>query len=174
MEQELNPYAAPKADGVMASADAGVPRRPRVVKWTTFLLGLFTFIVIYFYWRTIADRGAAEVFKHQPLFDLPLAMAVAFLLCLFRRRDKVSFGIVVFTLGWLCVRTVERLWPRWTTPRAFATPWIAERIVELLFAAGFFYLFYRFTFGLPSRAYFGFAAPSRAAQPAQTSQGGAQ
>lgn len=155
MEEELNPYAAPKAEVAVPSTHAGAPRRPRVVKWATFLLGLFTSIMTYFYWQTIADHGAEELFKHQALFDLPLAMAVAFLLCLFRRRDKISFGIVAFTLGWMCVRAVERLWPRWTAPHAFATHWIAERVIELLFAVGFFYLFYRFTFGLPSRAYFG-------------------
>lgn len=152
MEEPLNPYAAPKAE-VMVSAEG--PRCPRVVKWATFVLGLFTVAIAYLYWATISARGLADTIQHQRLFDLPLPITVAFLLCLFRRRDKLSFGIVVFTLGWMCARTMERMWPRWTSPHAFERFWLAERIVEFLFTAGFFYLFYRFTFGLPSRTYFG-------------------
>lgn len=152
MEEHLNPYAAPKAEVTVATQR---PPRPRVVKWATFVLGLFTVVVIYLYAATISARGLASTFKHQSVFDLPIPVTMAFLLCLFRRKDKLSFGVVIFTLGWICARTVERMWPRWTTPQAFENFWIPERIGEILFTIGVLYLFYRFTFGLPSRTYFG-------------------
>jgi len=58
-------------------------------------------------------------------------------------------------LGWMLWRVVNYLLPNRTAPRAFAVPIVGERIGEFLFTFGLLYLFYRFTFGLPSRTYFG-------------------
>lgn len=161
MENDANPYAPPASE---APGPAGAVR-PRVVKWATFVLGVFTVGAVYLYWQTVSVYGVPDVWKHQPLFDLPLFIPVGFLICLFRRRGKASFWVVAALLGWMCLRAVERLWPRWTAPQAFSKFWIGDRIVELLFAFGLLYLFYRFTFGMPSRLYFGMARPQPIEEP---------
>lgn len=154
MEENLNPYAAPKTESPAPKIGAS-GRRPPVVKWAAFVLGVGTCAASLVYWETISAYGAWDVWKHQPLFDLPLFLPVAFFLCLFRRRSKITFFIIAFVLGWMLWRAATKAFAIWSLPHASMAYPAGEREAELLLALGLAYLFYRFTFGLPSRAYHG-------------------
>lgn len=152
MEEEFNPYAAPRAD---AGVPLGPPRRPASVKWATFALGLMTAAVSYLYWMSATLYGEASVWNTRLLSEPFWLIPIGFVLCVLRRRDKVSFGLVALLLGGLSCRAVIVMLPRWTALNAFATIHIGERVAEILMTFGLIYLFYRFAFGVPSRRYFG-------------------
>jgi len=156
-DESLNPYAAPKASTPPASAqDLRSLRRPRSLKWAIVILGLGTLSNVRNYWLAISAYGTQEVLRQQPLLD-PVFLVVLGFACSVFIRNRFSFGCIAATLAWLSFSALRLVWWRWNRLAGVDAGLSFDRAIGLLLSCGIVYLFYRFTFGLPSRRYFGVA-----------------
>lgn len=161
-----NPYAPPRAR--VANLDAAglvLPRRPASVKWATLVLGLFTLILGILYWQAIEAQGAENIWRQQPLLDTALLLPFGLLLSLFGGRRKIAYYGIAIVLSLLVLKACFTTFMQWSAVGAFARPFLGQRFIEALMSSAMVYLFYRFTFGLPSRRYFGVHLPNESAAP---------
>lgn len=157
-DESLNPYAAPKAQLVYPDKNGtGAPRRPASVRWATFVMGFFTMIMGMLYWQAIEAQGAESIWREQSFFDPTLLLPFGLVLSLFGGRRKTAYYGVVIALALLVLKSCYSTLMHWSAVGAFADPFWAQRFLEALMSYAIGYLFYRFTFGLPSRRYFGVA-----------------
>lgn len=159
-DETVNPYAAPQATSLAAPGPEDVRlRRPRSVKWATWILGLNTVALIAIYWQTIRAYGAEKVMLSQPLFDSAFLVPIGFVIALFG-RGKFAYYSIATVLGMMIFKVLKLIWSRWMTMPIFHKAFFVGHCMELLLACGIIYLFYRVVFGLPSRSYFGVATPA--------------
>lgn len=162
----LNPYAAPKSQAASAEAAGGdVSRRPRSVKWATFVFTLFFLVQVGLYWRTISEVGAKKVWEGQsfldPMFWLPLGFVFSWL----GGRRKSAYYVNAVLLAMIVIKMAwSAFFLQWHTPHPFSGVLLPQRIMEVVMTGLFGYLFHRFTFGLPSRRYFGVVREEGAAE----------
>jgi len=158
-----NPYAAPKAQPLLSEdgRNLGAPRRPRSVKWATFVFGVFTLIMGALYWQAFNDLGGRKFWQEMSIFDRVVLLPIGLGLSLFGGRSKLAYYV---NSGVLAMMTVILPWniffQRWSSKGAFAKMFLMDRFFEALVCGLICYLFYRFTFGPPSRRYFGFVSES--------------
>lgn len=153
MSDSFNPYSPPRTPITEESLEAQ-PRRPRALKWATFILSMFTVAVIVNYWRTITRIGAEAVWQDQSILDPSLLPLIGFGLCLFGRNRMAYYGIVGI-LGFQSFRYCWLLIEPWLKPTPLFWMNFGERAGEFMASFSLCYLFYRVTFGLPSRHYYG-------------------
>lgn len=147
-----NPYAPPQSQVLPEAAMAR--RTPRAVKWARFLLGFLTVWIITYNTVAIARDGLWPVVKGLSIWDFDLLIIIGFGMSLWGRNKVAYFGMV----GGLGVLTLNRtLWigSIWMTSNVLDSSAVIERFSELLVVYGLSYLFYRITFGRPSRVYYG-------------------
>lgn len=70
---------------------------------------------------------------------------------------------MVIALALLVLKAFYTTFMQWSAAGAFARPFLGQRFMEVLMSYAIGYLFYRFTFGLPSRRYFGVHLPDESA-----------
>lgn len=158
-DESLNPYAPPKAQPVSPEASGGdVFRRPRSVKWATFVFTFFFVIQVVLYWRTISAVGVRKVWEGQSLFDPMFFLPLGFVFSWLGGRRKIAYYVNAFLLAMVVIKIV---WSAFVlqrhTPHAFSNVLLPQRMMVVVMTSLFGYLFYRYTFGLPSRRYFGVA-----------------
>ncbi|WP_395746772.1 hypothetical protein [Prosthecobacter sp.] len=154
--EPLNPYTAPKAaSAYRGSSGANLPRRPASVKWAVFCVGLFTLILGILYWQAIKAKGAESIWRNQSLFDPSLLLPLGLALGMFGGRRKIAYYGIAIALALLALKACYSSFVQWSAVGAFARPFLGQRFMEALMSYAMGYLFYRFTFGLPSRRYFG-------------------
>jgi len=153
----INPYAAPKAQSLLAEDGRdGPPRRPRAVKWVTFIFTLFFLVQVSLYWRTITAYGVQKVWQSQSLFDPFLLLPMGFALSWFGGRHKIAYYVNSGLLAMIALKMVWNIFfVRWASSGAFAGMFLPDRVVEAVMCGLLCFIFYRFIFGLPSRRYFG-------------------
>lgn len=160
--EDINPYAAPQAASLAApEPNASRLRRPRSVKWATWILGLNAIGLIVIYWQTIRAYGAEKVMQSQPLFDSAFLIPIGFVIALFG-RGKFAYYSISAVLGMMSFKVLKLVWSRLMTTPIFHKAFFIEHCVGLLLAYGIIYLFYRVVFGPPSRCYFDVAKPASA------------
>ncbi|MCF7789722.1 MAG: hypothetical protein K9N47_26600 [Prosthecobacter sp.] len=145
--EPINPYAAPKAQSLLAEDGklAALPPRLRSVKWATFVFGAFTLIMGVLYWQ------------EMPIFDRVLLLPIGLGLSLFGGRRKIAYFVNSGILALLAIIITWQLFLKWLLDGAFAKVFMLDRAFEALMCCLLCYLSYRYTFGLPSRRYFGVA-----------------
>ncbi len=135
--------------------------RPGSVKGTTFLLGLITLVMTKLYWDAVSAHGAEEVWQAEPVLSTALLPPIGLAFSLFGRRHKISYYCIAIILGLTVLNTLRVVFERWNLAaldsQFFATDSISDRFGEVLILGIIILLFYRFTFGLPSRRYYGVA-----------------
>lgn len=163
-DESHNPYAPPIGQPANpVGAGSSTPRRPASVKWAVFCMGLFTLILGMLYWQAVEAQGAENIWRQQPLFDTALLLPLGLLLGLFGGRRKIAYYGIAIVLSLLVLKACFTTVMQWSAVGAFARPFLGQRFMEALMSYAIGYLFYRFTFGLPSRRYFGVHLPDESA-----------
>jgi len=151
--ESINPYAAPKAQ--LINLDAEALRRPASVKWATFVFGVFTSGMVVFYAQIVSSHGMQRLWDEQSIV-LSLLLPFGLSFSLFGGRHRVAYYV---NAGVLAVIAIKLSWNtfavRWAIKGAWAKMFIFDRCLEAFWLLLLWYLFYRFTFGLHSRHYFG-------------------
>ncbi len=157
--EPINPYAAPKAQSLLAEDGklAALPPRLRSVKWATFVFGAFTLIMGVLYWQAFKDLGDRKFWQEMPIFDRVLLLPIGLGLSLFGGRRKIAYFVNSGILALLAIIITWQLFLKWLLDGAFAKVFMLDRAFEALMCCLLCYLSYRYTFGLPSRRYFGVA-----------------
>lgn len=153
----INPYAAPKAQSLLAEdgKDTSLPPRPRSVKWATFVFGAFTLVMGVLYWQAFNDLGDRKFWQEMSIFDRVLLLPIGLGLSLFGGRRKIAYYVNSGILALLAIIITWQLFLKWLFDGAFAKVFMLDRAFEALVCFLLCYLSYRYTFGLPSRRYFG-------------------
>lgn len=161
-ESDLNPYAAPQSDVTPPGETETPMKRPASTKW---VLGLLWFVILF----SVADefidhrRGGPEPFsRFNSLRAVAGTSFIVITMIAFQAFKRVwatyALGILFLLFSniivWrLLTDTVQKFISNWN--HQIDTPQIHTKLfVALLFTALFAYLFYRFTFGLPSRRFY--------------------
>ena len=157
-ESPINPYAAPKAQLVNPKTrGGGAPHRPRAVKWATFFLGFAFFANGWVYWNAISIDGFQKVWQAQSILDPILLLPIGLGFSLFGGRSKTAYYVNAGVLALMIIKIIGyHFFVKWASKDSFAGVLILDRCFEALMCGLLGFLFYRFTFGLPSRRYFGF------------------
>ncbi|MBN8421875.1 MAG: hypothetical protein J0L73_23360 [Verrucomicrobia bacterium] len=157
--EPINPYAPPKAQPLLAEdgEDTSLPRRPRSVKWATFVFGTFTLIMGVLYWQAFNDLGDRKFWQEMSIFDRVLLLPIGLGLSWFGGRRKIAYYVNSGILALIAIIITWQLFLKWLLDGAFAKVFMLDRAFEALVCCLLCYLSYRFTFGLPSRRYFGVA-----------------
>ncbi len=151
--EPINPYAAPKAQLINPGAEA--PRRPASVKWATIIFGVLTLVMGVIYVQIVSSHGMQRLWEEQSIVvGLLLPFGLSF--SLFGGRHRIAYYV---NAGVLAAIAIKGSWNtftvRWALNEAWAKMFIFDRCLEAFWLLLLWYLFHRFTFGLPSRQYFG-------------------
>jgi hypothetical protein len=165
-DPHLNPYAPPTAEVVMPTTETELRmKRPRSVKWALafFLFGTVVLLTVNGQW--IAREGwqpFLESCRTDPLMVVELVGRFAGLFVLvFGGRRPWAYWVTVIALGiFLCglPRTIYHQ-VGFAMAGRDAIDAVPELVVLTGFSALLVWLFYRITFGRPSRLYFRVAKP---------------
>ncbi|MGV3660214.1 MAG: hypothetical protein ACO1TE_08510 [Prosthecobacter sp.] len=160
MDEPINPYAAPKTLLGDARRDVETARRPRSLKWATYVLGFETCLRLVHYWDNLARHGVAGTVEHLAWLDASaLLIAAGWITCLVNKRNKASFYLTAFPLAFLTLVSAYAIASHRQLPLLLqAFPTLLFLILVPIFG-GLVYLFCRVAFGMPSRQYFGMNAP---------------
>ncbi|MCX6851165.1 MAG: hypothetical protein NTY98_19825 [Verrucomicrobia bacterium] len=155
--EPINPYAAPKAQSLLAEdgKDISLPRRPRSVKWATFVFVAFTLVMGLLYWQAFNDLGDRKFWQKMSIFDRALLLPIGLGLSLFGGRREIAYYVNSGILALLAIIITWQLFLKWLLDGAFAKVFMLDRAFEALVCCLLCYLSYRYTVGLPSRRYFG-------------------
>ncbi|MCF7787493.1 MAG: hypothetical protein K9N47_15290 [Prosthecobacter sp.] len=146
-ESDLNPYAAPQS----AISDDDTSEMPASTKWTVFMLITLVVGWVGGLW-SLAQGSEANVIRSGWYFHIRgIVCLQALLSILYFRQKKWSYYLGVLSLVWIVttwlhrVKTLaEAIWEKDPLQAAM----LATSALLLLL------LFYRFTFGLPSRRFY--------------------
>jgi hypothetical protein len=130
------------------------------VKWATFVFGVFTVIMGVLYWQAFKDLGDRKFWQEMSIFDRVLLLPIGLGLSLFGERRKIAYYVNSGILALLALIITWQLFSKWLLGGAFAKVFMLDRGFEAVMCCLLCYLSYRYTFGLPSRRYFGFASES--------------
>ncbi|MDB6006813.1 MAG: hypothetical protein JWR15_3800 [Prosthecobacter sp.] len=151
--EPLNPYATPQAR--LINPDAEAARRPASVKWTTFVFVIFTLAMAVFYDQIVSTHGMQKLWREQSII-LSLLLPFGLSFSLFGGRRKIAYYV---NAGVLAAVATKLSWNtfvfRWGHKEAWVQMFIFDRCMEAFWLFLIWFLFYRFTFGLPSLRYFG-------------------
>jgi hypothetical protein len=165
-DPHLNPYAPPTAEvGVRVTEQEPTTKRPPSVKWALALF-LFGFAVLFILngqllakegWRTFVE---ASVMEPWSILE-PISRLIALIALLFGGRRPWVYWTTVGALGIFLCGLPGALAPQFALAMAGRDLFITtmEFIVPIIMVALLFWLFYRITFGRPSRLYFRVAKP---------------
>lgn len=155
--EPINPYAAPKAKLVNPEAEAS--RRPASVKWATFVFGVFTLGMVVFYGQIVSTHGMQKLWPEQSIV-LSLLLPFGLSFSLFGGRRKMAYYVNAGVLAAIVIKlSWNTFFQRWALKGAWVNMFIFDRCMEAFWLFLIWFLFYRFTFGLPSRRYFGVHLP---------------
>lgn len=150
-DSEVNPYAPPAPEVPATAANVAFPIPPASVKWTWGIVSLIALAECYFIGRIAITRGwkwfAEDGMTAAGIVNLTIPLCAAVLIIAGRRTAGYGSGVAV--LGWLCFLLGKNVWILGEAGN------IGGGIVFfLLLVSPLLVLFYRFTFGLPSRRYY--------------------
>jgi hypothetical protein len=166
---ETNPYAPPETEGLASGGDEKLPgKRPASVRWATVVMGGAFLVGGWNYFHSIRDFGVAGLFPRDLGETVGLALvllagpAVARLAAGWRK--PITFWLDASALALFClfrclefyVHLISR--PDLLVMMPRSSVWIVYGCVAVINLA-FFWLFYAFTFGRPSRSYFYLGRP---------------
>ena len=170
-----NPYAPPESDFISPITPGNAPmKRPKSTKWaiTVFLFSVAFFVVLN---GLFIYRGGGAIFLdsfwQSPWDLLPVLTHLSALLSfiLFDRKP-VAYWAGVVALGTMCIGDILVMRDQWSatwrneddsSASMDLGPQISDIIGALFIFGLMLYLFYRFTFGRPSRVYFRVAGDLR-------------
>lgn len=150
-QDEINPYAAPQSEPLTDRPVEERLKQPASVKW---MMGLLIIAVIT---TTILHAQLFPEHRWRLWTDYPVGTAFdvsKFIACfamLFGGRRAWVYWVTMVPQISFVMTGVQMLLRGW--PELFRVDPLGK-LVESVFLLLFFYLVYRFTFGLPSRIYF--------------------
>jgi hypothetical protein len=146
---EENPYQSPKAE--IISSEMAEIKRPGSTKAVLWLFGLVPLLQSKLYYDAIRQHGFEEVWAEQSFWDPSLYMLPAFLLCLVACRQRVTYWAVSTILFGAIFTATDNALGTWSMQSVDHERLVIQAVAVLLILK----LFHRFTFGLPSRRYYG-------------------
>ncbi len=150
MDDPINPYATPKTPLSTKRRDVDTVRKPRSLKWATFVLFVETYLRVADCWEDVEEYGLAEVVEDLTWIDLLAILAFpGCMACLLALRNKPSYYLTSMSLAAVTLGTVHDL--------AFYLQDYSLPVYLIVFSVlvSYMYLFYRVAFGVPARVYFG-------------------
>lgn len=159
-EHALNPYAPPSSDVTIASVKNPEPmKRPASVKWAWVYLGLLVVLFAFHDGRHIARTGVAQItdtyLTYPIVFIMPTLRLTALILLTTSARRPIIYWVGTIALASRVCEMGIRLWLASVSVDFNALDSHALPLFGLAVPTGVvLFLFYRFTFGLPSRQYF--------------------
>jgi len=147
----INPYEPPKAACLSAHTPDPILKRPKSVKWALVIQILTLIAMPFAYFRAFQEYGSL-VFTESPwgtILDVA-ALITCFPLLLGIRRPWVHWVTVVF----LALKLKDTAMTLLGHNPAFDYDDIAALVTIYVIGGLMVFLFYRFTFGRPSREYF--------------------
>ena len=158
-----NPYQPPKADAFPAESGKRLEKRPASSKWILF----FTTLLVGLIGWAIFEKGLVGWLRSQApqpwrLF-IQLYFPLSWLALCYGHPRRLAYccGVVncLFMISILIFAAMREL-------AAYPDPWASREgrgsvIAFTIFGALCYWLFHRFTFGLPSRRYYGMAPASQ-------------
>ena len=147
----INPYTPPKSECAPDHAPKPTSRRPKSVKWALTVQILTLIVMPFGYFRAFQEYGSI-VFTDSPwvtVYD-GAVLAACFPLLLGFRRPWVYWITVIFLACKLKDTATTLLGANPAFPYHDAAALVIIYVMGGLMA----FLFYRFTFGNPSREYF--------------------
>lgn len=161
---DLNPYAAPQSDVAPASEAAATMKRPASSNWVVLFCLLISIWCLYIQISLLAELGLSQWCSRflvwPPTALLMTLTTTSFVISsLIRRLGLLAYILgVALTLIFCCFIVKISIDLFQQPPFADPTSEPAEKIGGVvgiaLVMSPIFYLFYRFTFGLPSRRFY--------------------
>jgi hypothetical protein len=162
-DPNINPYSPPATDVVPSCFDDEYPmKRPTSVKWAIAMVFLLLMGACATYAMNVANWGwqeSLDSFSHDPLAMVDVVVRLLGLITVFTGRSIRGFQFGVMVLGWGCLMSSQNVWLKVLTEGRIISPASFEGVLSLLLLGLIYWLFIRFTFGLPSRLYFRVAKP---------------
>lgn len=160
-----NPYQPPKAE-IKSDEDILRTKRPASTKVALVFFALMTCANIKLYSDVIRQHGFQTVWEAQSLYDPSLFTIVGLVLGLVGKPRRLIYIGISLLLAAICFKFCSILTHYQQTisydPASFAAAVIGAVLMS--------FLFYRFTFGLPSRRYYGMVREESPASEAQSSE----
>jgi hypothetical protein len=160
-DSEVNPYAPPASEvGVREAAIAESQiERPKSVKWTIAVFLLLVAGLVITSGQFIYGKGWGALitgYRVNPSYLATHALFTAALTALLvGGRRPVVYWITTFSLALGCFNIANNLRFEWARAAShLGGEEIGNKIGLVIFSFLLVYLFYRFTFGRPSRTYF--------------------
>lgn len=148
-----NSYQPPKAE-IVANKPVDLPA-PASVKTATIVLGLAFAMLVKLFWDAIKKYGLATVWQDQPLVDPALLTPIGFILALIAKRHKATYCIISLHLALTSFNGLRSVITKWVSSESTEQGMMSDPVSEIAAIALIAWLFHRFTFGLPSRRYYG-------------------
>lgn len=150
---DVNPYQPPKAE-MMVNKPVDFPA-PASVKTATIVLGLAFAVLVKLYWDAIKQYGLATVWQDQPLVDPALLTPIGLILALIAKRHKATYCIISLHLALTSYNGLRGVITKWVSSESTEQGMMSDPVSEIVAISLITWLFHRFTFGLPSRRYYG-------------------